>query len=48
MKKKKLTRAEFQTLLELIYDKELLESLRCPYCGGIDAHLPRCKGGYGL
>jgi len=43
-----LTRLEFQTLLQLLYDRALLESLRCPYCGGVDAHLWNCKGGYGL
>jgi len=23
-------------------------TIACPHCGGVDAHLPNCKGGYGL
>lgn len=26
----------------------LKDELACPHCGGVDAHLPRCEGGYGL
>jgi hypothetical protein len=24
------------------------QTIACPFCGGIDAHLPGCRGGYGL
>ena len=24
------------------------QTIACPFCGGIDAHLPNCRGGYGL
>lgn len=23
-------------------------TISCPRCGGVDAHLPNCRGGYGL
>ena len=23
-------------------------TISCPWCGGVDAYLPNCKGGYGL
>ena len=34
---------------ELLVDEDAIKAnISCHYCGGVDAHLPNCKGGYGL
>ena len=41
-------RKEVTAVLEDGKMRTIVDNLRCPYCGGIDAHLWNCKGGYGL